>query len=144
MEKVKIYLSGAITGRENYEQEFYEARDKVLDFMKSRNIECKIIVPFEYDNLNKTGKWENYLKNDIKILVDCDCLIDIENESYNSKGAILEKMICVSLGIPIVSLSLFLESQMINNYSTTNINENFFENIKIDDFKEFGEMKFNA
>ena len=65
MEKVKIYLSGAITGRENYEQEFYEARDKVLDFMKSRNIECKIIVPFEYDNLNKTGRWEDYLKNDI-------------------------------------------------------------------------------
>ena len=62
MEKIKIYLSGAITGRENYEQEFYEARDKVLDFMKSRNIECEIIVPFEYDNLNKTGRWEDYLK----------------------------------------------------------------------------------
>ena len=144
MEKVKIYLSGAITGRENYEQEFYKARDKVLDFMKSRNIECEIIVPFEYDNLNKTGRWEDYLKNDIKILVDSDCLIDIENESYNLKGAILEKMICVSLGIPIVSLSSFLESQMINNYSTTKINKNFFENIKIDDFKEFGEMKFDA
>ena len=138
MEKIKIYLSGAITGRENYEQEFYEARDKVLDFMKSKNTDCEIIVPFEYDNLNKTGRWEDYLKNDIKILVD------LENESYNSKGAILEKMICVSLGIPIVSLSSFLENQMINNYSTTNINKNFFENIKIDDFKEFGEMKYDV
>ncbi|WP_084548595.1 DUF4406 domain-containing protein [Brachyspira alvinipulli] len=144
MKKIKIYLSGAITNRENYKQEFYEARDKVLDFMKSRNIECEIIVPFEYDNLNKTGRWEDYLKNDIKILVDCDCLIDIENESYNSKGAILEKIICVYLGIPIISLSSFLESQMINNYSTTKINKNFFENMKIDDFKEFGEMQYDV
>lgn len=144
MEKIKIYLSGAITGRENYEQEFYEARDKVLDFMKSKNTDCEIIVPFEYDSLNKTGRWEDYLKNDIKILVDSDCLIDIENESYNSKGAMLKKKICVSLGIPIVSLSSFLEGKMIYKYSTTNINENFFENIKIDDFKEFGEMQYDA
>ena len=33
MEKIKIYLSGAITGKENYEQEFYDARDKLLDCM---------------------------------------------------------------------------------------------------------------
>ncbi|MCZ9888958.1 hypothetical protein [Brachyspira hyodysenteriae] len=84
-----------MTGRENYKQEFYEARDKVLDFMKSKNTDCEIIVPFEYDNLNKTGRWEDYLKNDIKILVDSDCLIDIENESYNSKGAMLEKDMCI-------------------------------------------------
>ena len=121
MEKVKIYLSGAITGRENYEQEFYKARDKVLDFMKSRNIECEIIVPFEYDNLHKTGRWEDYLKNDIKILVDCDCLIDIENESYNSKGAMLEKMICTALGIPIVSLSSFINYSATYTYNTTNL-----------------------
>lgn len=144
MEKIQIYLSGAITGKENYEQEFYEARDKVIDFMKSRNIDCDIIVPFEYDNLNKTGRWEDYLKNDIKILVDSDCLIDIENESYESKGAMLEKMICMSLGIPVISLSSFLDGNMTYKYSTTKIDENFFENIKIDDFKEFGEMKFDA
>ena len=76
-------------------------------------------MPCHYDYLNKTGKWEDYLKNDIKMLVDCDCLIDIENGSENSKGAMLEKMICISLGIPVVSLSSFLKSYPIYRYTTT-------------------------
>ena len=44
MEKIKIYLSGAISNRENYKKEFYEARDKVADFMSSHilNTEYKI------------------------------------------------------------------------------------------------------
>ena len=121
MEKLKIYLSGAITNRENYKKEFYEARDKVLNFMKSRNIECEVIVPCDYDYLNETGIWEEYLKNDITLLADSDCLIDIENESYESKGAMLEKMICMALGIPIVSLSSFLHYSATYTYNTTNL-----------------------
>ena len=78
-------------------------------------------MPCHYDYLNKTGKWEDYLKNDIKMLVDCDCLIDIENGSENSKGAMLEKMICISLGIPVVSLSSFLKGYPIYRYTTTRL-----------------------
>lgn len=128
MRKIKIYLSGAISNRENYKQEFYEAKEKLIKFQKennkrkdTENIDLDIIIPFDYDYLNKSGKWENYLKNDIKILVDCDCLIDVENESYNSKGAMLEKMICMALGIPIISLSAFLNYKAVYKYSTTNI-----------------------
>lgn len=128
MEKTKIYLSGAITGRENYKQEFYEAKEKLIKFQKDNNkrkdterIDLDIIVPCDYDHLNKSGKWEDYLKNDIKLLVGCDCLIDIENESYNSKGALLEKMICTALGIPIISLSSFLDYKATYKYYTTNL-----------------------
>lgn len=151
MEKLKIYLSGAITGRKNYKQEFYEAKEKLIKFQEDNNkrkdkekIDFDIIIPCDYDYLNETGIWEEYLKNDIKLLVDSDCLIDIENESYESKGAMLEKMICMSLGIPIISLSSFLEGNMTYKYSTTKIDENFFDNIKIDDFKEFGEMQYDV
>ena len=128
MRKMKIYLSGAITGRENYKQEFYEAKEKLIKFQEDNNkrkdkekIDLDIIIPCDYDHLNKSGKWEEYLKNDIKLLVDCDCLIDIENESYNSKGAMLEKIICTALGIPIISLSSFLNYRAVYNYSTTNL-----------------------
>ena len=151
MEKLKIYLSGAITGRKNYKQEFYEAKEKLIKFQEDNNkrkdkekIDFDIIIPCDYDYLNETGIWEEYLKNDIKLLVDCDCLIDIENESYESKGAMLEKIICMSLGIPIISLSSFLDGNMTYKYSTTKIDENFFDNIKIDDFKEFGEMQYDV
>ncbi|KLI56306.1 hypothetical protein SZ44_13040, partial [Brachyspira hyodysenteriae] len=78
--QTKIYLSGAITGRENYKQEFYEAKEKLIKFQEDNNkrkdterIDLDIIVPCDYDYLNKTGRWEDYLKNDIKLLVDCDC-----------------------------------------------------------------------
>ena len=128
MRKLKIYLSGAITGRENYKQEFYEAKEKLIKFQEDNNkrkdkekIDLDIINPCDYDHLNKSGRWEEYLKNDIKLLVDCDCLIDIENDSNNSKGAMLEKMICTALGIPIISLSAFLDYKAVYNYSTTNL-----------------------
>lgn len=126
MKKLKIYLSGAITGRENYKEEFEYAKIRIKDFEAKNNkktdkdkIKLDVIVPHHYDYLNKTGKWEDYLKTDIKMLVDCDCLIDIENGSENSKGAMLEKMICISLGIPVVSLSSFLKSYPIYRYTTT-------------------------
>lgn len=128
MEKIKIYLSGAITGREDYQKEFYEAKEKLIKFQEENNkrkdtekIDLDIIVPCDYDHLNKSGRWEDYLKNDIKLLVDCDCLIDIENGSENSKGAMLEKMICMALGIPIISLSSFLSYKATYKYSTTNL-----------------------
>lgn len=128
MEKIKIYLSGAITGREDYQKEFYEAKEKLIKFQEENNkrkdtekIDLNIIVPCDYDHLNKSGKWEDYLKNDIKLLVGCDCLIDIENGSENSKGAMLEKMICMALGIPIVSLSSFLHYSATYTYNTTNL-----------------------
>ena len=99
MRKLKIYLSGAISTRENYKEEFEYAKIRIKDFEAKNNkktdkekIKLDVIVPCHYDYLNKTGKWEDYL----------------ENGSENSKGAMLEKMICISLGIPVVSLSSFL------------------------------------
>lgn len=128
MRKLKIYLSGAINRRENYKEEFEYAKIRIKDFEAKNNkktdkekIKLDVIVPCDYDYLNKTGKWEDYLKTDIKMLVDCDCLIDIENGSENSKGAMLEKMICVSLGIPVISLSSFLDGYSIYRYTTTRL-----------------------
>ena len=62
--QTKIYLSGAITGRENYKQEFYEAKERLIKFQEDNNkrkdterIDLDIIVPCDYDHLNKSGKW---------------------------------------------------------------------------------------
>lgn len=106
-EKLKIYLSGAITGKENYKQEFYDAKEKILKYAENKSIAVDVIVPCDYDYLNKTEKWEDYLKNDIKLLVDCNWLVDIENGSEKSKGVMLEKMICTALNIAIINLSDF-------------------------------------
>lgn len=113
MEKLKIYLSGAITNRENYKKEFEDAKEIVQKYYSiyydSQDVE--IINPVDTDHLNESGRWEYYLKKDIKMLVDCDILIDIENCSQNLRGAMLEKMICIGLDIPIKKISS-LETEM--------------------------------
>ena len=114
-EKLKIYLLGACertplaTGKEKteYQKEFYEAKEKILKYAENKSINVEVIVPCDYDHLNKTGKWEDYLKNDIKLLADCDWAVDIENGSEKSKGVMLEKMICLALSIPVINLSDF-------------------------------------
>ncbi|MDA0041880.1 DUF4406 domain-containing protein [Brachyspira hyodysenteriae] len=80
-EKLKIYLSGAISGKEKieYQKEFYDAKEKILKWTENKDIPVEVIVPCDYDYLNETGKWEDYLKTDIKLLADCDWLVDIEN-----------------------------------------------------------------
>lgn len=97
----------------NYEQEFEEAKEIVQKYYSIYydSQDTEIINPIDTDNLNESGSWEDYLKKDIKMLVDCDILIDIENGSENSRGAMLEKMICAGLDIPIQKLSFF-ETEM--------------------------------
>ena len=120
-EKLKIYLSGAISGKEKieYQKEFYDAKEKILKWTENKDIPVEVIVPCDYDHLNKTGKWEDYLKTDIKLLADCDWLVDIENGSEKSKGVMLEKMICTALNINMIELSefkLMYDTLLYNKY----------------------------
>lgn len=118
-EKLKIYLSGAITGKEEteYQKEFYDAKEKILKWTENKDITVEVIVPCDY--LNKTEKWEDCMKTDIKLLTDCDWLVDIENGSEKSKGVMLEKMICTALNIAMIELSefkLMYDTLLYNKY----------------------------
>ena len=103
-----IYLSGAITNRKNYKKEFFDAKEKIQKYLKEKKQKAKIIIPFEGEPKNK--EWEDYLKRDIKILMDCDLLIDIENGSNTSKGVLTEKIVCTCVNIPIITLTEFLKN----------------------------------
>lgn len=106
-----IYLSGAITNRKNYEKEFLNAKEKIQKHLKEIKQKAKIIIPFEGEPKNK--EWEDYLKRDIKILMDCDLLVDIENGSDSSKGVLTEKLVCTCVKIPIITLTKFLKQKDI-------------------------------
>lgn len=102
---LKIYLSGAITGREaEAKKEFAEAeksiKNSLIDYGFQKH-EFKIKNPFKILKLNKKHKYEDYLRADIKVLCDCDYLVNIRNEGWEkSKGAKLEKQIAKALNIP--------------------------------------------
>ena len=111
---LKIYLSGAITGREaEAKKEFAEAEKRLKQAIKKLGAEngTEVINPFKILKINKKHKYEDYLKADIKVLVDCDYLINIKNKNWKkSKGARLERRIARALKIKVYnSLDAFIE-----------------------------------
>lgn len=110
---LKIYLSGAITGREaEAKKEFAEAEKRLKQAIKKLGAEngTEVINPFKILKINKKHKYEDYLKADIKVLVDCDYLINIKNKNWKkSKGARLERRIARALKIKVYnSLDAFI------------------------------------
>ena len=103
---MKVYISGKITDNKDYKKYFEEAAQRVRDMGEEP------VVPIENgtpENQDLWKKWEDYLKKDIKILMDCDAIYLIcENIAgvgkgwKESRGAIFEKDIAERLNYNIM------------------------------------------
>lgn len=101
-----IYISGAITGIDNWKEQFDKAEKKIY---KDYNNPVHVINPRrlsdEVDSifkiLNIVPEYTDYLKYDIKELLDCNTIYMLEGWS-NSKGACLEYQIAKTLGLKII------------------------------------------
>lgn len=89
----KVYLSGAISGiaKEVYEAAFNEA----ADFFEEKGF--AVVNPVTLDHV-ENATWEDYMKRDIKALLDCDYIYMLEGWS-RSKGARIELNLASELGI---------------------------------------------
>lgn len=90
--KKKVYISGPITGVDNY-QEIFERAEMKLETLGFEPVNpCKGEEPGH--------SWEWYMKRDIKKLCDCDiiCLLPGWEES---KGAMMEYDVALKLGLEI-------------------------------------------
>lgn len=115
---LKIYLSGAITGREaEAKKEFAEAEKRLKQAVKKSYAKngTEVINPFKILPLNKKHRHEDYLKADIKVLCDCIALINIKNKGWEkSKGAKLERHIAKQLKIDVYnSVDAFIKDLRI-------------------------------
>ena len=110
---LKIYLSGAISNKDIKEakKEFSDAEKRIIKVIKNHKFkkgEYEIKNPFKILKLNKKYKREDYLREDIRQLIDCHYLINIENEGWKkSSGCKLENKIAKALNIRIRKLSYF-------------------------------------
>lgn len=91
---MKIYISGQITGLENFAQIFKQAETDLL--LEGH----EIINPVEL-NHDHDKSWESYMKEDIKAMCDCDAIYLLKNWIY-SRGAKIEKQIAEYLGMQII------------------------------------------
>lgn len=92
---MKVYISGKITGKENYLEEFSEA-EKELKY-------CGYDVVNPAKHLIPGFTWKDYMKRDIALMLDCDFIYKIEGWE-KSKGARLESKLCEILGIPTLEI----------------------------------------
>lgn len=111
---LKIYLSGAISNKDikQAKKEFADAEKTILKILKDHKFkkdEYEIKNPFKILKVNKKHKSEDYLREDIRALIDCDYLINIKNCGWKeSKGGTVERIIAGTLGIKIRTLSQFV------------------------------------
>jgi len=94
---MKVYISGKITGAEEEAAVlFQQAEDKLLAMgMIPLN-------PMKLQHLH--GKtWEEFMKVDIKALLDCDAICPLENYE-DSRGATLEMLIATELQLPVIKI----------------------------------------
>jgi len=96
---VKIFISGKITG--------LELEDAMLIFEKAEQSiqkglpKAEIINPTKAVPFNESWDWEDYMKENIGLLIRCDAIYMLPNWR-SSKGASLERMIAGKLGLTIL------------------------------------------
>ena len=96
MEKQKIYISGKITGLKPVvaKQNFKTIENQIK---KEGNI---AVNPFNVLPFEEHYTWRDYMKADIKALVECDAIYMLPDYK-DSKGALLELEIAKGLGMRI-------------------------------------------
>ncbi len=81
---MRVYLSGAITNKPNYQ----------ADFAKAEKLFPNCFNPCTV----KADSYEEYMRRDIAELLKCDAIYFV-NDITNSRGAQLEKAIALACGI---------------------------------------------
>ncbi|WP_067923769.1 DUF4406 domain-containing protein [Alicyclobacillus shizuokensis] len=90
----KIYISGPMSGMENYNYEAFFAAEERLN---EKGYE--VINPARLGYV-EGWSWEDYLRRDIKAMLDADAVVVLPNW-LDSKGARLEILVASKLGMPI-------------------------------------------
>ena len=102
---MKIYISGAITGRpiEDVRKQFDTAEDEWL----AKGYE--VVNPIHLCHKDNS-KWEDYMRNDLINMLLCDSIYMLEGW-YKSKGATLEHHIAKKLKFKVIYQGLVINSK---------------------------------
>lgn len=103
--KLKLYLSGSISGRslEEAKKQFNEAHTtlEALGYEVYNPLELVNNIA-HFHTLTKDEQWTKAMREDIKVLKDCNILINLPHKGIESKGAEIEEMVAMKYGIPII------------------------------------------
>ena len=101
---MRVYLSGSITGVKHADKLFAKAEEKLelegYDVVNPYKV--GELLKKEYTKKNKVPNYEDYMREDIGLLINCDAIYLLENWG-TSKGARLEKKIAEVLKMQIMT-----------------------------------------
>jgi len=93
-----VYLSGPMTGYEDLNFPAFNAAARAL-----RLIGYTVVNPTEFGE--EPGKlWEDYMRKDIKALMDCEAIVMLP-EWPDSRGVVIERDLAMKLSMPVMSLA---------------------------------------
>lgn len=92
----KIYISGPITGNENWKESFYRIQAKLIE--KNFIVISPLVIAEELEKEIKNPTYEDYMRSDIRMLCVCDAIIFL-NGWEKSKGATCEKNVADCIGL---------------------------------------------
>lgn len=103
----KVYISGEISGTPEFEEsqrvKFEEAEIK----LKEKGF--VVVNPFKL-NHEKAETWSDYMRTDIKALMDCTHIFMLRGWG-NSRGARIEQQLAVNLGIEFLDTFFLYKNQ---------------------------------
>lgn len=91
----KIYISGKITGLDNY-AEVFEQAEKTLTEQG-----YEVINPTKLNHSNHNQSWESFMKIDLAEMLKCDAIYMLKNWR-ESKGAITEGYLAHTVKMKII------------------------------------------
>lgn len=94
MKKPKVYISGKITGIDNYSELFQKAETHLV----SKGYEVVNPVKLVHDH---DGSWESYMRVDLMALLDCNAIYLLRNH-MDSRGTLIEKSLAHNLSFEII------------------------------------------
>ncbi len=87
---MKVYISGPMTGVKDYNRQAFKAAEEKIKAMG-----YEVVNPCKLDH-SGNGKWEEYMRTDIKALMDCDAIYMLKGWE-DSNGAIIELKLALDL-----------------------------------------------
>ena len=114
MKRTKIYISGQISGLEPEDAEStFNKMEKAL-----RALGYSVVNPTRLGVSDVSGKgWDYYMKEGIKLLMDCDAIYMLQSWD-NSRGAWIEWKLAYDLGMPVYKESngdLLKKKEILND-----------------------------
>ena len=95
MAKTKVYISGPMTGLPEYNYPAFDAMEAAL---KAKGFDPVSPVKVCEGMTHDTSTWEDFMRANIKAMMDCDGVIFLHGWP-NSKGARIEHALALGLGM---------------------------------------------